>query len=321
MNYSSLLFIFFVAKVRSSEKAKNECGNELLTESRGTISSPNYSSFNNSTYPPNINCKWNKEGNHTLLTEVRVLDLDIEPGPNGSNRSCSYDNLIIKFESLRRGITLCGNYTPNETFRGQGDFEVSFRSDDSITFRGFNLQYTFTENFTRCDPNPCMNGGNCSENIYGFECHCNDNYKGTYCEEEKTICGQEICKNGAKCEENKANNTFNCNCTEDWTGVFCDKEKGCKNPGLESGPEKFKFGDQLNFNCSEDYELIGEPYVICLGENSWNYGLPSCKLKSRSKFWTYEMTIALSTLSSCFLLVFVSLTIVKFRYKKKRTNK
>merc|ERR1719427_914987 len=98
-------------------------------------------------------------------------------------------------------------------------------------------------------------------------------------------------------------------------------EKGCKNPGLESGPEKFKFGDQLNFNCSEDYELIGEPYVICLGENSWNYGLPSCKLKSRSKFWTYEMTIALSTLSSCFLLVFVSLTIVKFRYKKKRTNK
>ena len=33
---------------------------------------------------------------------------------------------------------------------------------------------TVTENFTRCDPNPCMNGGNCSENIYGFECHCND---------------------------------------------------------------------------------------------------------------------------------------------------
>ena len=55
------------------EKAKNECGNELLTESRGTISSPNYSSFNNSTYPPNINCKWNKEGNHTLLTEVFLI--------------------------------------------------------------------------------------------------------------------------------------------------------------------------------------------------------------------------------------------------------
>ena len=34
------------------------------------------------------------------------------------------------------------NYTPNETFKGQGDFSVFFRSDDSITFRGFNLQYT-----------------------------------------------------------------------------------------------------------------------------------------------------------------------------------
>ena len=41
--------------------------------------------------------------------KVRVLDLDIEPGPNGSNRSCNYDNLIIKFESLRRSITLCGS--------------------------------------------------------------------------------------------------------------------------------------------------------------------------------------------------------------------
>ena len=40
--------------------------------------------------------------------KVRVLDLDIEPGPNGSNRSCNYDNLVIKFESLRRSITLCG---------------------------------------------------------------------------------------------------------------------------------------------------------------------------------------------------------------------
>lgn len=56
------------------EKSTNECGNELLNESRGTISSPNYSLFNNTTYPPSVNCKWNKEGNHTLHTEVVLLD-------------------------------------------------------------------------------------------------------------------------------------------------------------------------------------------------------------------------------------------------------
>lgn len=34
------------------------------------------------------------------------------------------------------------------------------------------LCFVVTENYTRCFPNPCLNGGECLENVYGVGCNC-----------------------------------------------------------------------------------------------------------------------------------------------------
>ena len=33
-----------------------------------------------------------------------------------------------------------------------------------------------------CQPNPCNNGGTCSPTPGGYECYCEDGYKGDSCE-------------------------------------------------------------------------------------------------------------------------------------------
>jgi hypothetical protein len=36
--------------------------------------------------------------------------------------------------------------------------------------------------FTPCQPNPCLNGGQCIPNGLGFLCQCPSNYAGNRCE-------------------------------------------------------------------------------------------------------------------------------------------
>ena len=40
---------------------------------------------------------------------------------------------------------------------------------------------------SRCHPNPCENGGSCSDKDIGFECLCTSGYTGSKCEGKKII--------------------------------------------------------------------------------------------------------------------------------------
>ena len=39
-----------------------------------------------------------------------------------------------------------------------------------------------------CSPNPCQNGGTCTENVAGFTCECAVGYDGDNCERSKFTC-------------------------------------------------------------------------------------------------------------------------------------
>lgn len=41
---------------------------------------------------------------------------------------------------------------------------------------------TFSVMRTKCKPNPCLNGGTCTDVNGGFECSCSFGYKGETCE-------------------------------------------------------------------------------------------------------------------------------------------
>jgi len=70
-----------------------------------------------------------------------------------------------------------------------------------------------------CDPNPCQNGGLCTEDGCSYICECPPGYSGTNCEIDIDECASNPCVNGA-CEDQI--NAYVCHCDPGWTGTNCD---------------------------------------------------------------------------------------------------
>ena len=71
-----------------------------------------------------------------------------------------------------------------------------------------------------CDPNPCLNGGDCTDGINSFTCECEDGYSGDTCQMNIDDCDPNPCLNGGSC--NDGVNMFTCDCALDFTGVTCE---------------------------------------------------------------------------------------------------
>ncbi|XP_078370751.1 coagulation factor X-like isoform X2 [Oculina patagonica] len=61
-----------------------------------------------------------------------------------------------------------------------------------------------------CEPNPCLNGGTCSDGINDFSCSCKEGYEGRICQhgtgiEEEPSLGADDCPEGQNCT--KTSNT------------------------------------------------------------------------------------------------------------------
>jgi len=71
-----------------------------------------------------------------------------------------------------------------------------------------------------CDPNPCDNGGNCTDGINSFICHCVDGFTGENCETDIDVCDPNPCDNGGNCTDGI--NSFMCHCVDGFTGENCE---------------------------------------------------------------------------------------------------
>ena len=89
-----------------------------------------------------------------------------------------------------------------------------------MNFKGYNG--TFCELQTNlCLPNPCQNGGTCSNNAGGYVCRCPANYGGVNCQfSTNCVAGQNPCLNGAACVKS-FDGSYTCTCTPGFTGLFC----------------------------------------------------------------------------------------------------
>ncbi|XP_022789312.1 fibropellin-1-like isoform X3 [Stylophora pistillata] len=77
----------------------------------------------------------------------------------------------------------------------------------------------------RCDKNPCLNGGVCTETRNdSYNCKCAGGYSGDNC--ETGPCAKRPCQNGGICTQT-GNSSRSCECTAEYSGENCEKKLPC----------------------------------------------------------------------------------------------
>lgn len=67
----------------------------------------------------------------------------------------------------------------------------------------------------QCEPNPCQNGGTCTDRIGGYNCTCSDIYVGHSCERDISQCpvdGPYACEHF--CHINRGHGSYSCHCAQ-----------------------------------------------------------------------------------------------------------
>ncbi|XP_069493869.1 protein delta homolog 1 isoform X2 [Ambystoma mexicanum] len=88
-----------------------------------------------------------------------------------------------------------------------------------------------------CEPNPCKNGGICSNAGPGFRCQCPSHFTGESCRSPRLFCVSNPCRNEGTCHEHPVRG-FVCTCPPDFTGETCTRYNN--NTGLKpvnAGPK------------------------------------------------------------------------------------
>ncbi|XP_062383228.1 protein Z, vitamin K-dependent plasma glycoprotein b [Sardina pilchardus] len=70
----------------------------------------------------------------------------------------------------------------------------------------------------QCEPNPCQNGGTCTDRIGGYNCTCSEMYVGHSCERDISQCpldGPYACEHF--CHVNRGHGSYSCHCAQGYT--------------------------------------------------------------------------------------------------------
>eukprot|EP00494_Astrolonche_serrata_P021979 UN22228 len=86
-----------------------------------------------------------------------------------------------------------------------------------------------------CAPNPCLNGGNCTDKLNGFTCSCQPGWSGDICDENIDDCEPtNWCVNGV-CVDGL--DDYSCDCNDGWTGEFCQTAIANCSDGIQNQDE------------------------------------------------------------------------------------
>ncbi|XP_077322769.1 protein delta homolog 1 isoform X2 [Lithobates pipiens] len=88
-----------------------------------------------------------------------------------------------------------------------------------------------------CSPNPCVNGGNCTDIGPGFRCHCPAGFGGHSCSELLSWCNSNPCSNGGTCYEKL--DGFQCSCPSEYSGATC--ASSTKSKSLSTNEHSYNF--------------------------------------------------------------------------------
>lgn len=76
--------------------------------------------------------------------------------------------------------------------------------------------------FDNCTPNPCANGGTCTNvGLFGFRCTCPPGFTLPLCARAINVCSPNPCRNGGTCVSALSYNRYRCECPAGRAGRNC----------------------------------------------------------------------------------------------------
>lgn len=82
------------------------------------------------------------------------------------------------------------------------------------------LSVTYTTPDDHCAPNPCENGGTCTNGVSSYTCACAPGFTGASCETPIDNCASSPCQNGGSCTNEPSG--YSCACAAGFTGASCE---------------------------------------------------------------------------------------------------
>lgn len=102
-----------------------------------------------------------------------------------------------------------------------------------------------------CEPNPCLNGGECQDFFNTYNCTCTEGWAGRRCDFFTNTCASAPCVHG-NCSVNGLN--YKCTCEVGFGGVDCDEEVDmCENHLCANGGTCLHGPDRYACLCPENY--------------------------------------------------------------------
>lgn len=102
-----------------------------------------------------------------------------------------------------------------------------------------------------CEPNPCLNGGECQDFFNTYNCTCADGWAGPRCDFFVDTCASNPCVRG-NCSVNGL--TYECACESGYAGVDCEEEVDmCENHRCAHGGTCLHGPDRYACLCTDSY--------------------------------------------------------------------
>ncbi|KAF7666169.1 hypothetical protein LDENG_00116300 [Lucifuga dentata] len=201
---------------------------------------------------------WAKTSNWTL-----VLDEEVEEANTSSSLGGNLD-------FLRQGVDIfLGDLGPDAgwNFAGcLGTVELGGIALPYFSSSEVNLPRLQEEQFIRtsllpmlsgcsgdpmCQPNPCLNGGECLDLFNAFNCSCGEGWAGRRCDVFTNTCASNPCVHG-NCSVNGL--TYECACEFGYAGVDCEEKVDvCENHQCAHGGTCLHGLDTYACLCAENY--------------------------------------------------------------------